>query len=65
MARRIPSALSDLRIGLLDEGHEGVELSDEDRYRITLWLDCNSDFFGAYENVDAQSQGKIVYPTLE
>jgi hypothetical protein len=50
---------------LLEEGHEGVELSAEELYRITLWLDCNSDFFGAYENIDAQSEGKIVYPTLE
>lgn len=50
---------------LLEAGHEGVELTDEEFYRITLWLDCNSDFFGAYENIDAQSEGKIVYPTLE
>ena len=50
---------------LLEQGHEGVKLGDEELYRITLWLDCNSDFFGAYENIDAQSEGKIVYPTLE
>jgi hypothetical protein len=50
---------------LLDEGHEGVELPDEALYRLSLWLDCNSDFFGAYENIEAQSAGRIVLPTLE
>jgi hypothetical protein len=50
---------------LLDQGHEGVELPEEDLYRIAVWLDCNSDFFGSYENIDAQSQGKIVLPSLQ
>jgi hypothetical protein len=50
---------------LLDKGHEGVELAEEDLYRIAVWLDCNSDFFGSYENIDAQAQGKIVLPTLQ
>ena len=30
-----------------------------------LWLDCNSDFFGSYENLDAQALGEVVRPTLE
>lgn len=50
---------------LLDQGHEGVELPEEDLYRIAVWLDCNSDFFGSYENIDAQAQGKIVLPSLQ
>jgi hypothetical protein len=50
---------------LLDKGHEGVKLPEEDLYRIAVWLDCNSDFFGSYENIDAQAQGKIVLPTLQ
>lgn len=50
---------------LLDEGHHGVELPDEAMHRIALWLDCNSDFFGAYDNIDAQSTGRIVLPMLE
>ena len=32
---------------------------------ITLWLYCNSDFFGSYENIEAQSRGRIVQPTME
>ncbi|MGB2820623.1 MAG: hypothetical protein WBF17_06550, partial [Phycisphaerae bacterium] len=42
-----------------------VRLSKGDLHRITLWLDCNSDFFGSYEDLKAQAQGQIVPPTLE
>lgn len=50
---------------LIEQGHHDVDLPDEDLYRITLWLDCNSDFYGAYENTEAQSLGQIIMPTLE
>lgn len=33
---------------LLQKGHYDVKLSEDERRRITLWLDCNSDFFGSY-----------------
>lgn len=49
----------------LDERHYGVRLSAEDRHRMVLWLDCNSEFFGAYENTTAQARGEIVLPSLE
>ncbi len=49
----------------LDNRHHGVHLSAEDFHRITLWLDCNSEFFGAYENTAAQSRGEIVWPLLD
>ena len=49
----------------LREGHHDVKLSKEDMYRITLWLDCNSDFFGSYENTEAQAKADSVQPTLE
>lgn len=52
-------------LGYLDERHYGVRLSDEDRRRITLWLDCNSEFYGAYENTKAQARGEVVRPGLE
>ena len=48
-----------------EEGHYDVKLSPEEFRRITLWLDCNSDFFGAYEDTMAQSRGEIVRPSLE
>ena len=42
-----------------------VKLSRQDLHRITLWLDCNSDFFGSYKNLKNQARGEIVQPTLE
>ena len=50
---------------ILRHGHHDVILSKEDLRRITLWLDCNSDFFGSYENTEAQARADIVQPTLE
>ena len=49
----------------MDEQHYGVKLSDEDFHRLTLWLDCNSEFYGSYENTVAQANGQIVLPTLD
>ncbi len=48
----------------LDKTHHGVNLPEEDFHRLTLWLDCNSEFYGSYENTEEQSAGKIVHPTL-
>jgi cytochrome c553 len=44
--------------------HHGVELSAEDRLRITLWLDANSNFFGAYHDTAAQAAGERVEPEV-
>ncbi|MBN2476406.1 MAG: discoidin domain-containing protein [Pirellulales bacterium] len=49
----------------LDQQHYGVKLSPEERHRLTLWLDCNSEFLGSYENVAAQLRGEVVRPTLQ
>jgi len=43
----------------------GLRLPAEDRHRLVLWLDCNSEFLGAYENADAQARGEVVQPSLE
>jgi hypothetical protein len=51
--------------GYLDESHYGVTLSEEEHRRIIVWLDANSEFLGAYENVDAQRRGEIVWPSLD
>jgi len=50
---------------MIEKGHHDLKLSKEDLHRITLWLDCNSDFFGAYKNTLAQAEGKVVTPELE
>jgi hypothetical protein len=49
----------------LDARHHGVRLAPEESHRIALWLDCNSEFYGSYENTAAQSRGAVVRPTLE
>ena len=41
----------------MDERHHGVQLLEKDFHRLTLWLDCNSEFYGAYEHAEAQSRG--------
>jgi hypothetical protein len=48
----------------LDERHYGVTLTDEEARRINLWLDSNSEFYGAYENIEAQARGEVVWPSL-
>ena len=50
---------------VLSKGHHEVKLPPEDLRRITLWLDCNSDFYGTYENIQAQALGEVVRPVLE
>jgi cytochrome c553 len=50
---------------LLQAGHHDLELSREDLHRITLWLDCNSNFFGAYTDTGLQAQGQGIPPMIE
>jgi len=45
--------------------HEVVKLSQSDLRRITLWLDCNSNYYGAYIKMPEQSRGQLVMPDLE
>ncbi len=49
----------------LKQGHYGVVLSPEEWHRIALWLDCNSNFYGAYENTEAQGKGQRVMPKIQ
>jgi hypothetical protein len=67
-ARTIPGrfgAHASRLMDYLDQRHYGVRLPPEDLRRITLWLDCNSEFYGAYENIAAQGRGEIVRPSLD
>ena len=53
---------------MLAKGHHdafGQKLSGDDLHRIELWLDCNSDFLGSFDNVQEQVEGKVVWPKLE
>jgi len=50
---------------MFEKGHHKLKLPAEDLYRLTLWLDCNSEFYGAYYDTQKQAAGKIVIPDLE
>ena len=49
----------------IKKGHNDLKLTPEELHRITLWLDSNSLFYGAYHDLEAQRKGKRVMPTLE
>jgi hypothetical protein len=49
----------------LDSSHCKTILTDEERRRITLWLDLNSNELGAYTRVAEQRRGEIVWPELD
>lgn len=51
-------------VEMLDKGHHDVHLPDEEMRRITLWLDCNSVFYGAYHDLERQARGEAVAPIL-
>ncbi len=67
-ARTVPGkfgARASRLLSLLDRGHYDVNLSPDELRRIVVWLDANSDFFGAYENTQAQARGELVRPKLQ
>jgi len=49
---------------LLVKEHHGLKLTPEEMRRITLWIDCNSNFYGAYTEPEKQAKGEIVKPLL-
>jgi len=49
----------------LDKSHYGVELTKDEFRRITLWLDCNSNELGAYQDEAAQRRGDLVWPVFD
>ena len=49
----------------LYKSHYDVELTKEERRRITMWLDCNSNELGAYHDEEAQRRGEIVWPVFD
>jgi hypothetical protein len=49
---------------LLAKGHHGVELSKEEMQKFIIWLDCNSVFYGSYENPKVQAKGIVIMPWL-
>jgi len=49
----------------LDKSHDGVDLTKDEFRRITLWLDCNSNELGAYQDEAAQRRGELVWPVFD
>jgi hypothetical protein len=49
---------------MLTNGHHGVKLTPEELRRITLWIDCNCNFYGSYTEPHKQARGEIVKPFL-
>jgi len=50
---------------MLKRGHNKLKLPEEDMHKITVWLDLNSNFFGAYRDTDKQIDGERIMPSLE
>lgn len=48
----------------LSKDHYGLQLTTEEMRRITLWLDTNCNFYGAYSDTAKQASGQIVMPKL-
>jgi hypothetical protein len=53
----------------LDSSHHGVQLTDEEFHRVTLWLDLNANELGIYDLeedlIARQRAGEKVWPTYE
>ncbi|NLE01608.1 MAG: hypothetical protein GX640_17225 [Fibrobacter sp.] len=41
------------------------KFTEAEMRRVTLWLDCASDEFGAYHNINQQKAGQLVWPALD
>jgi cytochrome c peroxidase len=50
---------------LLANGHQGVNLSDEELRTIAMWMDLNSDMFADGYQREAQARGEVIVPTVE
>ncbi|MBI5385356.1 MAG: hypothetical protein HZA90_11800 [Verrucomicrobia bacterium] len=46
----------------LAQGHHDVRLAPAELRRITVWLDCNSNFYAAYTDAGKQARGEVVQP---
>jgi len=47
---------------MLTRGHKNVKLTPQQMRRITLWLDCNSNFYGTYQDIQKQARGELIRP---
>ncbi|MBC8872147.1 MAG: hypothetical protein H8E44_22170 [Planctomycetes bacterium] len=45
--------------------HRGQRITEEEYRRVCLWLDLNSSRLGAFNDVERQEQGELVWPDLD
>jgi hypothetical protein len=45
--------------------HHDLKLTPEELYRFTLWIDCNTNFYGAYLETAKQARGELVMPSIK
>ncbi len=45
--------------------HHDVSLTEDERHRVTLWLDCNSNELGSEVDVNGQKAGRLVWPDID
>jgi len=50
---------------MLLDGHHDVKLNADELRRLAVWIDGNTNFYGAYRETDAQARGKVVRPAVE
>ncbi len=50
---------------MLKKGHHDLKMPPADMRRIVIWLDLNSNFYGAYKRTAEQAGGELVMPELE
>ena len=66
---RFGAQASGLMQTLKDENHKDVKLTDDERRRITLWLDLNSNEIGWAGNdpapIAAQKKGEALWPPVD
>jgi hypothetical protein len=61
---RVGARASKMGQALMGQAHKG-KVSKEDLHKIILWLDCNSLQLGAFDQVEKQLKGELVWPTLD
>jgi len=67
-SRTIPGKFGAIRSKLYSHllpSHHDVALTTDERHRVTLWLDCNSNELGSEADVNGQKSGKLVLPTID
>ena len=52
-------------LAMLNAGHGKVTLTDEERLRLTVWMDSNGMFHGHDEALQEQAEGQVVRPSME